>query len=113
MSAEGLWLLDYDWEVDGTSETITIEFRSDNTYTFGDGSSGDWAEIDGLIVMKYEDGPYPVFAAVRVGDALVGLGTTGGGYNMTWRGRRVPMAAASSGGPQNEAVAVARFLASE
>ncbi len=119
MTAIGLWLVDFDWGVDGTYERITIDFRPDFTFDSGNGGFGDWTEVDGLIAMKSDQGPRPVFAATRVGDAMTGTGTTGSGFTVVLRGRRVILPGAlpdpeSENGPEtNPSDLTARFHQSD
>lgn len=112
MTAVGEWLLDFDWEIDGTYETINIEFRPDFTVDSGNGGVGDWAEVDGMVVMRFSNGPSPVFAGLRIDNSMVGIGTVGNGFNASWRARRVSdqVSAGPGQSPVNPTGATSRFL---
>lgn len=56
MTISGTWVLHYSWGCTGDYGRTGLDFRADGTFS-GGGLSGSWRQLDGILLLRFADGP--------------------------------------------------------
>ena len=79
MAVSGTWKIFYDWGCDGGYSNTTITFNADGTFKTGEGYTGKWVQVAGMITWRYDSGT--TYAGNVIGGAINGMQTTWSGFN--------------------------------
>jgi len=81
MAVSGSWKFFFDWGCDGSYSNTTITFNANGTFKTGEGLTGKWVQVQGMISWLYDGTPGTVYAGNVIGGAIAGMQTTWGGGN--------------------------------
>ena len=82
----GEWEIDYDWNCDGSSNTATITFAADGTFTTSDGYSGTWTQNGDQVQWVYDSGT--TYDGTISGDTMSGTMVSYSGLTGCWGATR-------------------------
>lgn len=80
----GTWTLFFSWGCNGYYGQTSLTLNNDGSFKTGDGGSGNWAQVGGMVDLLFNVGANPSYAGNVLGSSMTGMILTPSGSTGCW-----------------------------
>ena len=89
LTATGLWVLHYDWDLSGSYHRTPIYFNFDSTFGYLAGANdGTWTQVEGMIIWRFKKLPNEennsIYTGNVNGNSMLGIMFSADGKKGRW-----------------------------